>query len=247
MLSDMQEIAGHGTISRYQGRELLVGNAALLSDNGVEMYKITDDIKKLAGTVVLVALDGVYRGALVISDSVKEGAAEAVAGMRRAGVHRVVMLTGDREDAARTVCESLSLDAYYAELLPVDKVDAVEKLIADNAGSGKLAFVGDGINDAPVLMRADVGIAMGSLGSDAAIEAADIVVMDDDLRRLDKAVAIGRKTQAIVRQNIVFSLAVKLLVLILSAFGLTSMWVAAFADVGVMILAVLNAMRTLRT
>ena len=246
MLSDMQEIAGHGTISRYQGRELLVGNAALLSDNGVEMYKITDDIKKLAGTVVLVALDGVYRGALVISDSVKEGAAEAVAGMRRAGVRRVVMLTGDREDAARAVCESLSLDTYYAELLPGDKVDAVEKLIADNAGSGKLAFVGDGINDAPVLMRADVGIAMGSLGSDAAIEAADIVLMDDDVTKIARLMQIGRRTLRIVRQNVVLALGVKFAVLLLGALGIATMWLAVFADVGVAVLAILNSMRALK-
>ena len=198
-----------------------------------------------AGTIVYLACDGAFAGTIVISDTIKEGAKEAIAEMKRVGVKKCVMLTGDREAAAQAVADTLGLDEVHAELLPADKVSEVEQLLAKESEKGKLAFVGDGINDAPVLTRADIGIAMGSMGSDAAIEAADVVLMDDDVRKIASIVKIARKTLRIVKQNIVFALAVKALVLILGALGMANMWEAVFADVGVSVIAILNSMRAL--
>ena len=245
-VSGMQEIPGHGTKCLLDGKTLLAGNAGLLDENGITGDNIEADIKRCAGTVVLIAYDGSYRGAVVISDTVKDGAAEAVARMKRAGVKRLVMLTGDRPEAAEAVAESLGIDEVRARLLPADKVAAVDELLASQQSGEKLAFVGDGINDAPVLMRADVGIAMGSLGSDAAIEAADIVLMDDDVTKIARIVHIGRRTRTIVRQNVFFAIGVKMIVLVLGALGFATMWLAVFADVGVAVLAILNSMRALR-
>ena len=199
----------------------------------------------LPGTIVHVAVDGEYAGHIVISDEVKEDAREAVSALRGAGVHKTVMLTGDAEPVAAQVAKDLGLDEYHAGLLPADKVDRMERLLAEKSPRGVLAFVGDGINDAPVLSRADVGIAMGGLGSDAAIEAADVVIMDDRPSKLATAIKISRRTLSIVRQNIVFALAVKALVLLLGAMGDANMWEAVFADVGVSVIAILNATRAL--
>lgn len=236
-----EEISGHGIHTQIDGKEVYVGNARLMDQLGL-WYRTPER----AGTVVYVACAGVFAGAIVISDTVKEGAKEALAQIRHAGVKKTVMLTGDRREAARAVAQELGIDEVHDELLPADKVTQVEALIGGLPEKGRLAFVGDGINDAPVLTRADVGIAMGSMGSDAAIEAADIVLMDDDVRKIASVVAISRKTLRIVKQNIVFALAVKLLVLVLGATGYANMWAAVFADVGVSVLAILNSMRTQR-
>ena len=238
----VQEIAGRGVLAVLNQQELLVGSARLLRERGVDFSPAA-----LEGTLVYVALGGQYRGLLVISDSLKEGAAEAVASLKAAGVEKTVMLSGDRRPAAEAVARSLRLDEVKAELLPQDKVLALEELLKDQPAGRSLGYVGDGLNDAPVLSRADVGIAMGSLGSDAAIEAADIVIMDDDLRKLPAAVSIARKTLRIVKQNIVFALGVKLIILILGALGLANMWLAVFGDVGVSVIAILNSMRTLKS
>ncbi len=198
------------------------------------------------GTVIYVGVDGSFAGSIVISDRIKEGAREAIAGMKKIGVKRCVMLTGDRKEAAEQVASEIGIDEVHAELLPGDKVAKVEELLNKESDKERLAFVGDGINDAPVLCRADIGIAMGSMGSDAAIEAADIVLMDDDITKIASIVKISRKTLRIVRQNIVFALAVKALVLILGALGMANMWEAVFADVGVSVIAILNSMRALK-
>ena len=202
---------------------------------------------KTAGTVVYVACNNVFAGSIVISDTVKEGSKDAIRDMKQVGVKKTVMLTGDRQAAADAVAAELGIDEVHAELLPTDKVGQVEKLLGAQNEKERLAFVGDGINDAPVLTRADIGIAMGSMGSDAAIEAADIVLMDDDIRKIASLVKIARKTLGIVKQNIVFALAVKALVLLLGALGMANMWEAVFADVGVSVIAILNSMRTLNT
>ena len=202
---------------------------------------------KTAGTVVYVACNNVFAGSIVISDTVKEGSKDAIRDMKQVGVKKTVMLTGDRQAAADAVAAELGIDEVHAELLPADKVGQVEKLLGAQNEKERLAFVGDGINDAPVLTRADIGIAMGSMGSDAAIEAADIVLMDDDIRKIAALVKIARKTLGIVKQNIVFALAVKALVLLLGALGMANMWEAVFADVGVSVIAILNSMRTLNT
>ena len=237
-----REVAGQGVLAELDGQELLVGSARLLQERGVDFTPSQE-----AGTLVYVALGGLYRGVIVISDGLKEGAAEALAGVKKAGVGKTVMLSGDRRQAAETVAKTLGLDGVEAELLPQDKVNALEKLLAAQTPGRTLGYVGDGLNDAPVLTRADVGIAMGSLGSDAAIEAADVVIMDDDLRRLPTAIRIARKTLGIVKQNIVFALSVKFIILILGALGIANMWLAVFGDVGVSVIAILNSMRTLRT
>ena len=236
-----EEISGHGIHTFIDGREVYVGNAKLMN-----LLNLAFTESKSAGTVVYVACEGSFAGTVVISDTVKEGAREALAAMKHVGVKKTVMLTGDRKEAAEAVAAELGIDEVHYELLPADKVSQVENLLAALPGKGKLAFVGDGINDAPVLTRADVGIAMGSMGSDAAIEAADVVLMDDDVRKIASIVSIARKTLRIVKQNIVFALAVKALVLILGATGYANMWAAVFADVGVSVLAILNSMRTLR-
>ena len=237
-----REVAGQGVLAELDGQELLVGSARLLEERGVDFTPSQE-----AGTLVYVALGGLYRGVIVISDGLKEGAAEALAGVKKAGVGKTVMLSGDRRQAAETVAKTLGLAGVEAELLPQDKVNALEKLLAAQTPGRTLGYVGDGLNDAPVLTRADVGIAMGSLGSDAAIEAADVVIMDDDLRRLPTAIRIARKTLRIVKQNIVFALSVKFIILILGALGIANMWLAVFGDVGVSVIAILNSMRILRT
>ena len=241
-LSDCREKAGLGLEARVDGRTVLLGSRRLLEEAGIPVPREAE----APGTVVYAAVDGVYAGSIVISDLPKEEAAGAIAQLKASGVKRVVMLTGDAEAAARAVAEQLGVDEYHAGLLPGDKVAKVEELLGRRAGGGKLAFVGDGINDAPVLSRADIGIAMGAMGSDAAIEAADVVLMDDRLTKLPLAIRIARRTVGIVRQNIVLALAVKGAVLLLGAAGHATMWEAVFADVGVAFLAILNAMRCLR-
>lgn len=237
-VSDVQEISGHGVLAKVDGAEVAVGNEKLMNRIGVPFYHCHH-----VGTIIHVAIDGAYAGHIVIADELKANAREAVAALKRAGVDRAVMLTGDAESVAARVAADVGLTDYRAQLLPQDKVACVEALLEESKGSGKLAFVGDGINDAPVLSRADIGIAMGALGSDAAIEAADVVLMDDDPMKIAKAIRISRKCLGIVRQNIGFALGVKAVCLALSALGLANMWLAILADVGVMILAVLNAMR----
>lgn len=240
-IKDVKEISGHGVELLFDGKEALVGNGKLLKS-----HNISYEEHKSGGTVVYVAYDNTFAGAIVISDTIKDGAKEAVADMKKVGVKNVVMLTGDRQKAAEEVAGELGIDTVYSELLPSDKVQKVEELLASKTGKEKVAFVGDGINDAPVLTRADVGIAMGSMGSDAAIEAADIVLMDDDVRKIASTVKIARKTLGVVKQNIVFALGVKLIVLILGALGVANMWEAVFADVGVSVIAILNSMRVLK-
>ncbi len=239
---NVEEIAGHGVRAVIDGRHVLAGNRKLMDRENIPVASDHDH----PGTVIHVAADGRYAGHLVIADRPKETSAQALRELKAAGVRRTVMLTGDTQGAAQAVAGELGLDQFYAQLLPADKVDRVEALLAEKNPREKLVFVGDGINDAPVLSRADIGVAMGALGSDAAIEAADIVLMDDDLLKLPAAVRIARKTLSIVRQNVVFALGVKLLVLVLSALGLANMWAAVFADVGVSVLAILNASRMLK-
>ena len=240
-VTDAEEIAGHGIRVKVDGEEVLLGNEKLL-----RRENITYTTCEQAGTVVYVAREGQFIGSIVIADGIKEGAKDAIDLMRRAGVKEFVMLTGDRRAAAEAVATELGLTEVHAELLPGDKVSRVEELLGKKKGKEKLAFVGDGINDAPVLTRADIGIAMGSMGSDAAIEAADIVLMDDDVKKIATVVEISRKTLTIVKQNIIFALGVKILVLVLGALGMATMWEAVFADVGVSVLAILNAMRVLK-
>lgn len=238
---DYEEISGHGVMAVVEGRRVAAGNKRL-------MTRLDIDVENPAvpGTIIHVAVDGAYAGFIVISDVVKECSAAAIKGLKQEGVTKTVMLTGDTENTARAVAEELGLDMYCSELLPGSKVEEVEKLLGEKRGKEQLAFVGDGINDAPVLTRADVGIAMGALGSDAAIEAADIVIMDDDPARIPFAMQIARKTLAIVTQNIWLAIGIKVLCIILGAIGYANMWFAIFADVGVMIIAVLNAVRALR-
>lgn len=241
-VTDTEEIAGHGIHTFIDGREVYLGNAKLMDAQNIAYTE-----NKTAGTVVYVACNNVFTGSIVISDTVKEGSKDAIRDMKQVGVKKTVMLTGDRQAAADAVAAELGIDEVHAELLPADKVGEVEKLLGSQNEKERLAFVGDGINDAPVLTRADIGIAMGSMGSDAAIEAADIVLMDDDIRKIASLVKIARKTLGIVKQNIVFALAVKALVLLLGALGMANMWEAVFADVGVSVIAILNSMRTLNT
>ena len=241
-VTDTEEIAGHGIHTFIDGREVYLGNAKLMDAQNIAYTE-----NKTAGTVVYGACNNVFAGSIVISDTVKEGSKDAIRDMKQVGVKKTVMLTGDRQAAADAVAAELGIDEVHAELLPADKVGQVEKLLGAQNEKERLAFVGDGINDAPVLTRADIGIAMGSMGSDAAIEAADIVLMDDDIRKIASLVKIARKTLGIVKQNIVFALAVKALVLLLGALGMANMWEAVFADVGVSVIAILNSMRTLNT
>ena len=240
-VSSVEEVAGRGVKAVVDGHTICAGNDKLMEDIGVSWHPC-----HRVGTTVHVASDGVYLGHIVISDEVKPDAKEAVAALKAAGVRKTVMLTGDAQAVGEDVAKQLGLDEVHTQLLPADKVERVEKLLKEVSPKGALAFVGDGINDAPVLSRADIGIAMGGLGSDAAIEAADIVLMDDKPSKIAHAIRIARRTLSIVRQNIVFALAVKLLVLVLSAVGLVSMWAAVFADVGVSVIAILNAMRALK-
>ena len=240
-VGDAAEESGHGVFARVDGRKVLVGNAKLMAAHGVDAPACD-----VVGTILHVATDGRYLGHMVIADTVKDDAAQTIGDLHAAGVRRCVMLTGDREEVAAAVAAQLGLDEYHAQLLPADKVERVETLLADEEGHHKLAFVGDGINDAPVLTRADVGIAMGAMGSDAAIEAADVVLMDDKPSNIARAMRLARKTMGIVWQNIVFALAVKLVILVLAALGVANMWLAVFGDVGVAIIAILNAMRAMR-
>ena len=239
-VTNTEEIAGHGIKAVIDGKTVLLGNEKLMKSESIFYTPC-----KSMGTVVYVACNGVFEGAVVISDTIKDGAKEAIHDMKQVGVRHTVMLTGDRKEAAETVAQALGIDEVHAELLPGGKVEQVEALLKAEKEKERLAFVGDGINDAPVLTRADIGIAMGSMGSDAAIEAADIVLMDDDVTKIASVVRIARKTLRIVKQNIVFALAIKALVLILGALGMANMWEAVFADVGVSVIAILNSMRTL--
>ena len=241
-VTDVQELGGHGVTAKVDGKTVAAGNARLMAKLGLTVPEIAEP-----GTIVHVAIEGKYAGYLLIADVVKPHSAQAIKGLKAAGVRKTVMLTGDAEPVAKAVASDLGLDEYHAGLLPGDKVDQIEKLLAAKGPKENLAFVGDGINDAPVLSRADVGIAMGALGSDAAIEAADVVLMDDDPAKIALAMSIARRTLRIVYENIVFALAIKFACLVLGALGLASMWTAIFADVGVMVLAVLNATRALYT
>ena len=239
-IQDAHEESGHGVSARVNEKVVMVGNDKLMAAHGVSWHDC-----ELTGTVLHVTVDGAYVGHIVIADVVKDDAAETIRGLHEAGVKTCVMLTGDRADVAEAVAAKVGIDEVHAQLLPEDKVNQVERLLAAEQGEGKLAFVGDGINDAPVLMRADVGIAMGAMGSDAAIEAADVVLMDDKPSKIAQAMRIARKTMAIVWQNIIFALGVKVLILVLAAVGLANMWLAVFGDVGVAIIAILNAMRAM--
>ena len=248
-VENVRETAGHGVIATVNGRRIAVGNEKLMGLEGADFHSC-----ELKGTIAHVSIDGVYAGHIVISDRVKADAADAIAALHKAGIRETVMLTGDQAAIAASVAAAVGVDAFHAELLPADKVACVEALLADRSlnlpkgrpGQEALAFVGDGINDAPVLARADLGIAMGALGSDAAIEAADVVLMDDKPSKVAEAVRIARRTLRIARENMVFAIVIKVAVLLLAAFGLASLWMAVFADVGVTVLAVLNAMRALR-
>ena len=240
LVDHIQEIAGHGVEADYNGHHILAGNAKLMKLKGIDYSAYTK-----AGTLVYVAVDDKYAGCIVISDIIKDHAKEAISGLKSLGAKETVMLTGDSASTADLVANTIGIDTVHSELLPADKVEEVEKLLTKKSDKEKLAFVGDGINDAPVLSRADIGIAMGGLGSDAAIEAADVVLMDDDPLKISLAMKISTKTLRIVKQNIVFALAVKFICLVLGALGIANMWLAIFADVGVMILAVMNATRAL--
>lgn len=239
-VSDVEEIGGHGLTAKVDGKVVAAGNAKLMKKFGIEYHDCSH-----VGTIVHVAIDGKYAGHILISDVIKEHAAEAIAALKKSGIEKTVMLTGDAKNVADHVAAQLGIDEVCSELLPGDKVEKVEELLTKKPEKDKLAFVGDGINDAPVLSRADIGIAMGALGSDAAIEAADIVLMDDDPLKISKAIRISRKCIRIVYENIYFAIGIKVICLVLGALGIANMWFAIFADVGVMILAVLNAIRTL--
>ena len=237
-ISNAAEESGHGVTATIDGHPVLVGNAKLMAAHGIPCPDC-----ELTGTILHIAIDGAYAGHIVIADTVKEDAAQAIADLHASGVERCIMLTGDREEVARSVAGQLGLDEYHAQLLPGDKVEQVERIL--DSARGNLAFVGDGINDAPVLTRADIGIAMGAMGSDAAIEAADVVLMDDRPSNIARAIRVARKTMRIVNQNIVFAIGVKLLILALAAVGVANMWLAVFGDVGVAVIAILNAMRAM--
>ena len=240
-VTGIEEIAGQGAKAKVGDDLVYVGNSKLMDSIGVKWHQC-----HCTGTIIHIAINGEYAGHIVINDQIKEDSKSAISSLKDLGVSKCVMLTGDHREVAKQIAEKLSLTQYYAELLPADKVDQVEKLISGKEGKGKLAFVGDGINDAPVLARADIGIAMGALGSDAAIEAADVVLMDDKPSKIATTIRIARRTLSIAKQNIWFAIAVKVAVLILAALGIATMWMAVFADVGVTVLAVLNAMRALR-
>ena len=240
-VTDVKEIAGQGIEALIDGHKVLAGNAKLMNAYAVDFTE-----NKEIGTIVYVAVDHVYAGSVLISDEIKPRAKEALAALKTSGVKKSVMLTGDKEDVGQAVARELGIDTVFADLLPADKVTKVEELLNSLSDKEKLAFVGDGINDAPVLSRADIGIAMGSMGSDAAIEAADIVLMDDDPLKIASVIRIARNTLGIVTQNIVFALSVKGIILILGAMGIANMWAAVFADVGVAVLAILNSMRVMK-
>ena len=241
LVTKTKEIKGKGVIAKVESKEVLVGNEKLMEEYNID-YKKSNDI----GTIIYIAIDKKYSGSIIISDKIKEDAYKAVKEFRENNVKKIVMLTGDREEISKNVSKELKLDKYYAELLPQDKVKKVESLMQEKSNDGKLVFIGDGINDAPVLALSDIGVAMGGLGSDAAIEAADIVIMTDEPSKLANAIKISKKTMQIVKENIVFAITVKILVLLLSAIGATTLWCAVFADVGVSVIAIINALRILR-
>lgn len=240
-VTDTKEISGKGVEAKVDGKKILVGNDKLMKEENIK-YDKCDDI----GTIVYVIVDNKYSGYIVISDKIKDDSYEAVKSLKANNVKKLVMLTGDKKDISKVVSEELKLDEYHSELLPQDKVKCVEKLMLEKSKEGKLLFVGDGINDAPVLALSDIGVAMGGLGSDAAIEAADVVIMTDEISKISKAISISRKTMRIVKENIIFAITVKIAVLVLSALGIATMWSAVFADVGVSVIAILNALRILR-
>ena len=244
-IENTKEVAGQGIFAEINGKKVCVGNAKMMESIGATIATC-EKCQHLKGTTIYVALDGEYAGHIVISDQIKADAAPAIAALKKAGIEKTVMLTGDRKEVAAFVAEQLSIDEHYSELMPADKVAYVERLLGEKPANGTLAFVGDGINDAPVLARADIGIAMGALGSDATIEAADVVLMDDKPSKIAKAIGISRRTIGIARQNAVFAIGIKVAVLALSTVGVATMGMAVFADVGVMVLAVLNATRALR-
>ena len=239
-VSDSANVAGHGFTATIDGKRVIVGNAKMLAAAGIDAPNC-----EVVGTILHVLVDDTYAGHIVIADTIKADAKQAIRDLHTAGVKRTVMLTGDREEVAASVAKQLGLDEFHAQLMPGDKVERVEALLAVESSKGKLAFVGDGINDAPVLTRADIGIAMGAMGSDAAIEAADVVLMDDKPSNISRAIRVARKTMTIVWQNIIFALGIKLLILVLAALGIANMWLAVFGDVGVAIIAILNAMRAM--
>ncbi len=241
IVTKTKELKGKGVIAKVESKEVLVGNEKLMEEYNID-YKKSNDI----GTVIYIAIDKKYAGSIIISDKIKDDAYKAVKEFRRNNVKKIVMLTGDREEISKKVSKELKLDNYYAELLPQDKVKKVESLMQEKSEYGKLVFIGDGINDAPVLALSDIGVAMGGLGSDAAIEAADIVIMTDEPSKLASAIKISKKTMQIVKENIIFAITVKILVLLLSAIGIATMWAAVFADVGVSVIAIINALRILR-
>ena len=241
LITKTKELKGKGVIAKVESKEVLVGNEKLMEEYNID-YKKSNDI----GTIIYIAIDKKYAGSIIISDKIKDDAYKAVKEFRRNNVKKIVMLTGDREEISKKVSKELKLDNYYAELLPQDKVKKVESLMQEKSIDGKLVFIGDGINDAPVLALSDIGVAMGGLGSDAAIEAADIVIMTDESSKLANAIKISKKTMQIVKENIVFAITVKVLVLLLSAIGATTLWCAVFADVGVSVIAIINALRILR-
>lgn len=240
-ITDIKEISGKGVFAKIDGKEILVGNEKLLKEKNIDFNKSND-----IGTIVYVVVDNKYCGYIVISDRIKEDSYKAISLLKKNNVKKIVMLTGDKSDISRKVCEELNLDEFHSELLPQDKVKKVEKLMLEKSDGGKLLFIGDGINDAPVLALSDVGVAMGGLGSDAAIEAADIVIMNDEPSKIAEAIKISHKTMRIVKENIVFAITVKTLILVLSALGIATMWFAVFADVGVSVIAILNALRILK-
>ena len=240
-ITDIKEISGNGVFAKIDGKEILVGNEKLLKEKNIDFNKSND-----IGTIVYVVVDNRYCGYIVISDRIKKDSYKAISLLKKNNVKKIVMLTGDKSDISRKVSEELNLDEFHSELLPQDKVKKVEKLMLEKSDGGKLLFIGDGINDAPVLALSDVGVAMGGLGSDAAIEAADIVIMNDEPSKIAEAIKISHKTMRIVKENIVFAITVKMVVLVLSALGIATMWFAVFADVGVSVIAILNALRILK-
>ena len=241
LVTKTKELKGKGVIAKVKSKEVLVGNEKLMEEYNID-YKKSNDV----GTIIYIAIDKKYAGSIIISDKIKDDAYKAVKEFRKNNVKKIIMLTGDREEISKKVSKELKLDNYYAELLPQDKVKKVESLMQEKSEYGKLVFIGDGINDAPVLALSDIGVAMGGLGSDAAIEAADIVIMTDEPSKLAKSIKISKKTMQIVKENIIFAITVKILVLLLSAIGATTMWAAVFADVGVSVIAIINALRILR-
>ena len=240
-ISKTEELSGRGVLAEIDGKIICAGNSKLMDEAGAQWHSCHH-----IGTIVHVAVDGVYAGHIVISDEIKEGSVKAIEELKKHGVEKCVMLTGDSKEVGESIGKQLGMDMVYTQLLPSDKVEKVEQLLEEKSEKGRLVFAGDGINDAPVLSRADIGVAMGAMGSDAAIEAADIVLMDDNPEKISIAIDIAKKTLRIVHQNIVFALAVKAAVLVLGALGIANMWAAVFADVGVSVIAILNAMRALK-